>query len=65
MSDLQKAVAAYSVNEFCATHRISLAFYYRLKRAGAGPKEMLLGRKRLISTEAAAAWRRAREDAAI
>jgi hypothetical protein len=52
--------AAYSIPEFCAAHRISQAYYFILKRRGEGPKEMIVGRRRLISHEDAAAWRRAR-----
>jgi hypothetical protein len=51
---------AFTVAEFCFAHKISQAFYYELKRAGLGPKEMALGRRRIISGEAAADWRRAR-----
>jgi hypothetical protein len=51
---------AYSIPEFCKAHRISQAFFYELKRAGLGPNEMVLGRRRIISGEAAADWRRAR-----
>jgi hypothetical protein len=51
---------AFTVAEFCLAHKISQAFYYELKRAGLGPREMVLGRRRIISGEAAADWRRAR-----
>jgi hypothetical protein len=50
----------FTVQEFCVAHKISAAFYYALKRAGLGPREMVLGRRRIISAEAAADWRRAR-----
>jgi hypothetical protein len=53
---------AYSIPEFCKAHRISQAFFYELKRAGLGPREMVLGRRRIISCEAAADWRRACAD---
>jgi len=53
--------AAYSISEFCQAHGISLSSYFKMQREGIGPKEMrVLGRK-MISLEAAAAWRRARE----
>jgi hypothetical protein len=51
---------AFTVAEFCFAHKISQAFYYELKRAGLGPREMVLGRRRIISGEAAAEWRRGR-----
>jgi hypothetical protein len=50
----------FTINEFCVAHKISAAFYYALKRAGLGPREMVLGRRRIISGEAAADWRRER-----
>jgi hypothetical protein len=52
---------AYSIPEFCECHRISVSFYYELKRDGLAPREMVLGTRRVISAEAAADWRRERE----
>ncbi|SIN88788.1 hypothetical protein SAMN05443247_00474 [Bradyrhizobium erythrophlei] len=56
--------AAYSIPEFCEAHRICEAFYYKLRAAGLGPREMRTLRKVTISIEAAEEWRRARETAA-
>jgi hypothetical protein len=56
--------AAYSISEFCKAHRICEAFYYKLRAAGLGPREMRTLRKVTISIEAAGEWRRARENAA-
>ena len=53
---------ALSIPEFCEAHGISEAFYYKLKKQGEGPREMKLGARTLISLEAAAEWRRAREN---
>jgi hypothetical protein len=53
--------AAFTVPEFCEAHRISPAKYYEMKREGWGPAEMSVGRRRLISYEAASVWRRERE----
>jgi hypothetical protein len=55
------ARAAFTVREFCEAHRISQAKYYEMKKEGWGPVEMEVGRRRLISFEAAAEWRRKRE----
>ena len=52
---------ADTVPVFCKKNRISMAFYYKLKLQGKTPREMHLGRKRLISHEAARQWRIARE----
>lgn len=51
----------YSIEEFCEAHRISVQTYFRLCRAGEGPEVMKVRGRTLISMEAAAAWRRARE----
>jgi hypothetical protein len=55
--------AAYSIPEFCTAHRICEAFYYKLRAAGLGPREMRAGRRVTVSMEAAKEWRRARETA--
>jgi len=54
----------YSVAEFIALHGISRALLYRLLQDGEGPRVMKIGRRTLISSEAAEAWRRGREAAA-
>ena len=51
----------YSVAEFCARHRISVQLFYKLKPQGLMPATFNVGTRVLISREAAAAWRRARE----
>jgi hypothetical protein len=53
--------AAFTVSEFCEAYRISQAKYYEMKKQGLGPVEMEVGRRRLISYEAANVWRRERE----
>jgi hypothetical protein len=52
---------AFTIKEFCESHRISPAMYFKLRAAGLGPREMRALRKVTISVEAAAEWRRARE----
>jgi hypothetical protein len=54
---------AYSVDEFCARHRISPQLFYKLKPQGLMPLTFNVGTRVLISREAAAAWRRERENA--
>jgi hypothetical protein len=56
--------AAFTVAEFCRAHRMSETHYYELKKNGQGPDEMEVGRRRIVSIEAAARWRKARETAA-
>ena len=56
--------AAFTIAEFCGAHRISRSKLYHLWAAGTGPRVMKVGVKVLISIEAAAEWRREREQAA-
>lgn len=51
----------YSVSEFCKSHRVSRSRFYQLLDANTGPRLMRVGRRVLISAEAAADWRRAME----
>jgi len=57
-------VAAFTVAEFCAAHRICRTRLYALWSAGQGPRYMKNGVRRLISVEAATDWRRDMEKAA-
>jgi hypothetical protein len=55
------ALAAYSIEQFCEAHGISIDLYFKLQRQGLGPKTMKAGTRTLISIESAAEWRHARE----
>jgi len=55
---------AMSIRVFCALHGISEDMFYKMKREGWGPATMKVGSRTLISHEAAADWRREREEAA-
>ena len=59
----EASLLAMSISQFCAAHNILEAFYYKLKKAGQGPREMHLGSRTLITMEAAAIWRAEREAA--
>jgi predicted DNA-binding transcriptional regulator AlpA len=52
---------ANHVKGFCQEHGISRAHFYNLLKRGDGPAVMKVGRRTLISAEAAAAWRRRME----
>ena len=54
---------AFSLTTFCRRHGISVAMFYKLANQGLGPTTFHLGTRVLVSKEAAAAWRRAREAA--
>jgi len=58
--DTQTRVANH-VNVFCQEHGISRATFYNLLKRGHGPVIMKVGRRTLISAEAAAEWRRRME----
>jgi hypothetical protein len=53
----------YDIATFCARHSISRAFFYILLRRGDGPQVMKVGKRTLISADAAAAWRQRMEQA--
>jgi predicted DNA-binding transcriptional regulator AlpA len=55
-------MGATSIQNFCADHGISRAHFYNLVKRGKAPKTLLAGRRRLVSHEAAAEWRRSMED---
>ena len=53
---------AYTIEEFCEAYGgFSRAHFFNIRAAGLGPREMWVGRRRLISKEAAEDWRRQRE----
>ena len=51
----------YSVSEFACQHGISRALFYKLLQAGQGPRIIKVGKRTLITNEAAEEWRRSRE----
>ena len=61
------AYATYTIPEFCVAHRIGRSALYKLWSEGNGPRRIQIGDGRsskvLISVEAAADWRRDREEA--
>jgi len=52
---------AYSIQQFCDNHNVSHAKFYLLVKEGKAPRLMKVGRRRLISVEAAQEWRRQME----
>jgi excisionase family DNA binding protein len=54
----------FSVAEFCEAHRISRGTFYKLLGEGRGPTAVKIGRRTLISNEAAEDWRRRMEQEA-
>lgn len=52
---------AMSIAIFCRKHCLSEALYHKLQKRGEGPATFKAGSRTLITAEAAAKWRRARE----
>jgi hypothetical protein len=52
----------HSIESFCQSNGISLRTYFALKHQGKAPREMKVGKRILITPEAEADWRRAREN---
>jgi hypothetical protein len=59
--DVADDADAFTVNEFCARHRISVQLFYKNRKQM--PRTFNVGTRVLISKEAAAAWRRESEQA--
>ena len=60
--DVSDDADAFTVSEFCARHRFSVQLFYKNRQQM--PRTFNVGTRVLISKEAAAAWRRQREQAA-
>lgn len=57
-----EAPSCFTILQFCERNHLSEAFFYKLKQQGLAPVEMSVGRRRFVSIEAEAAWRREREN---
>jgi len=51
-----------TIAQFCDDHDISRTTFYELERTGKAPRTMKVGRRKLISQEAQADWRRTMEE---
>lgn len=54
--------AAYSPAQFCAEHGFARTTLYALFKEGRGPRTFKVGRRTLISAEAASDWRKRMEN---
>jgi len=50
-----------TVAQFCHSHGVSRSYFYKMRSEGKAPKAFRLGRRTLITAEAAADWRRSME----
>jgi hypothetical protein len=62
---INTSINAFSIQQFCDAHSISRAKFYLLLKEGIAPRLMKVGRRRLISIEAAELWRRQMEEESI
>lgn len=53
--------ATYTLAQFMDGHNVSRTHFYRLQKAGLAPRLMRVGRRVLVSAEAAADWRKRME----
>jgi hypothetical protein len=53
--------SAFTIQEFCYRNHICRASYYNLKKAGKGPREMIVGGMVRITGPAEAKWQQERE----
>lgn len=54
-----------SVDEFCEAYGLSKSMFYKLLRTGKAPRIMKVGRRTLISFEAAEEWQRSVEQKTV
>jgi predicted DNA-binding transcriptional regulator AlpA len=52
---------AYSIDQFCRAYGVGRDMYYAMLKNGTAPQCMTIGKRRLISLDAAARWQEARE----
>jgi len=52
----------FDIRTFCESNKISQALFYQLQKSGLGPRIMKVGRRTLITPEAAAEWRKQMEE---
>lgn len=50
--------AAYSIIEFCHAYGLGRSTFYRLQATGDAPRIVAVGRRRLITREAADEWQK-------
>jgi excisionase family DNA binding protein len=62
--DAYASPRALTIDDFCRAFGLGRSTVYRLIKAKAGPRTMKVGRRTLISVEAADEWRREMEGTA-
>ena len=62
MSKFMHPPETYTVDQFCNAHNISRSHLYVLVKKGDGPRLMKVGRRTLITNEAAKEWRESHDE---
>lgn len=62
LTEVQPSKLAYTVPQFCGGYNLSRTHFYALLKEGKGPRLMKVGRRTLISAQAAADWCKRMED---
>lgn len=62
---MTKNTITYDIPDFCHFHKISRSLFYKLLKQNLGPRLMRIGKRTLITEEAAAEWRRTMEKNSI
>jgi hypothetical protein len=55
--------SSFTISEFCDRNGFSRGFFYKMKKAGIGPRELIIGDLIRITVEAEADWKRERQAA--
>jgi len=61
VTEIHTTLQSQSIADFCKANGISQSFFYKLMKQGKAPKTMQVGKRRLISAEAAQEWRKSME----
>ena len=62
LTEITLSKLAYTVPQFCGSFSLSRTHFYALLKEGKGPRLMKVGRRTLISAQAAADWCKRMED---
>lgn len=52
---------AFTINDFCKAYSISRSLFYKLQHQGKAPQTFKLGKRVLISSDAAEQWQKSME----
>ena len=56
---------AYTIEQFCEAYQFSHTSFFKMKKAGRGPREIRVGKRVILTRQAIADWCRERETEAV